>query len=1093
MAELTPEELKREQERLRLIQEQNEAAKELLSTYEKQKKVTGALTDDEKGIVNLTRDLNDLSTELANSTQKRLSGTSSLKDLEGQLKKLKEENVNFEDNAVKLSQAKLQAQQKAQELDNDRINKANQLYELENNYEAQLTRQFQKESELATLSGSRNQADRDRARELATEISQGKVQLKETQKYITAKERQVELAKTAADEQYNLVKQINKTIEANEKTKEQLTEELVLLQQAVQVKKKEEVYDVLKEKFNTKQITDLLTISGITKAIVDGMFQFDKTSVAISKNIGYGAYNANMMAGKMQAISVFSLASNLTMKNMTEAMGQLNEATGFVADYSKDALETQIMLTKQFGLTGEEASGIYKLSVLTGKSSEKVNDEMVGAFIAARNASGAGIPFKESIAAAAKVSGQLKANLQANPAGIVKAVVTVKALGTSLEQTAAQGEKLLEFGSSLESELKAELLTGKQLNLEKARAAALAGDQVTLAEELNKNIGTYDDFSKMNVLQQKALAESVGLTANELANQLEKQKLAQAAGKSLAEFTKDEALEAQKRKEIQQSFNDLVEKLQNLLGTIGALFAPLLSFITNILDQSGLVYIALGGWLIYTKLLGKDFKSLGGSIKDIAKSLGNKVFGKGTSSVGDSITSSRGLTLTKKAAGGGVGAAEKTAGAADKVKGDNAAGFKDKMKNIAAGIKAFGDGKVILGGLVGLPAAAVGLIAMIPGTLGAKLIEQINGEKLKESLKGLANGIEAMGTGKVLLGSLALILASIGLIAMIPGLLGAKLIEQINGEKFQEAMYGLAYGIEAMGNNKVLKGALGLVAASVGLLLLTPAMPALLLLQLVKGNLIKSALTGLGIGLAALGESLSKGNVILGIAVLTVSMIGLGYALKLAAPGIEAFGKAIKSTFEGIGAIITAAAGGIATIFTSLQNVDVMKLLAIGPALIGIGVGLASLGAGGVIGAIGAFLGGDPIEKLQGLAASGDGLTKTATALQAIAGALVGVSVALAAIDVSKLEALNEFSSNQATNAAVKGITDFITTPIKAIGEAIGGEKEEIKPGIDLTPMISAINEVKASVDRLYGKDQSINMDGKKVGTTLVQGSYKVA
>ena len=222
-------------------------------------------------------------------------------------------------------------------------------------------------------------------------------------------------------------------------------------------------------------------------------------------------------------------------------------------------------------------------------------------------------------------------------------------------------------------------------------------------------------------------------------------------------------------------------------------------------------------------------------------------------------------------------------------------------------------------------------------------------------------------------------------------------------------------------------------------------------------------------------------------------MIGLGYALKLAAPGIEAFGKAIKSTFEGIGAIITAAAGGIATIFTSLQNVDVMKLLAIGPALIGIGVGLASLGAGGVIGAIGAFLGGDPIEKLQGLAASGDGLIKTATALQAIAGALVGVAVALAAIDVSKLEALDEFSSNQATNAAVKGITDFITAPIKAIGEAIGGGKEEIKPGIDLTPMIAAINEVKASVDRLYSKDQSINMDGKKVGTTLVQGSYKVA
>jgi hypothetical protein len=37
------------------------------------------------------------------------------------------------------------------------------------------------------------------------------------------------------------------------------------------------------------------------------------------------------------------------------------------------------------------------------------------------------------------------------------------------------------------------------------------------------------------------------------------------------------------------------------------------------------------------------------------------------------------------------------------------------------------------------------------------------------------------------------------------------------------------------------------------------------------------------------------------------------------------------------------------------------------------------------------------------------------------------------------------------------------------------------------------VKEVKASIDRLYAKDQSINMDGTKVGTTLTQGSYKVA
>jgi hypothetical protein len=60
-------------------------------------------------------------------------------------------------------------------------------------------------------------------------------------------------------------------------------------------------------------------------------------------------------------------------------------------------------------------------------------------------------------------------------------------------------------------------------------------------------------------------------------------------------------------------------------------------------------------------------------------------------------------------------------------------------------------------------------------------------------------------------------------------------------------------------------------------------------------------------------------------------------------------------------------------------------------------------------------------------------------------------------------------------------------------GTNLGGGGGSKMPQIDLTPMVAAINEVRTAIDRLYSKDQSINMDGKKVGTTLVQGSYKVA
>lgn len=340
------------------------------------------------------------------------------------------------------------------------------------------------------------------------------------------------------------------------------------------------------------------SIGAIFKIIIDSALRFSQISTNIGRNLGYGADNANRVATDLKDIAQSSTNVNVTLKNVAEAMDELATATGYVAEYSADTLQTQIMLTKQFGLTAEEAAGIYKFSVLTGKASSTINKEMVGAFSATRNNLRAGVPFKATMAEAAKVSGILASNLQNNPKRIVEAVTQAKALGTSLEQAARQGEALLNFESSLENELKAELLTGKQLNLERARAAALTGDQVTLTQELAKNVGTIEEFDRMNVLQKKAIAESVGLTADELAKQLQNQKIALETGKSLAQVTEEELLKTEQRQSAQEKFNASVEKLQDIIGNLVA--GPLgimLEMFSSILGNAVGLSAILGGAL----------------------------------------------------------------------------------------------------------------------------------------------------------------------------------------------------------------------------------------------------------------------------------------------------------------------------------------------------------------------------------------------------------------------------------------------------------------------------------------------------------------
>ena len=384
--------------------------------------------------------------------------------------------------------------------------------------------------------------------------------------------------------------QLNKQILAAAEAEKQITEEK---------KKQNSVSGVAKKLYDDnfkKTVETFTTLQGIIDLLIKAAFNFNKVSVDIGKNFGYGADQADRLTSSLVSAAKSSDNVNFTLKNAAEAMSQLNEQTGFVAEYSAKTLETQIMLTKQFGLTAEEAAGIYKFSVLTGKSAEQVNKSMVGAYVAARNQLGVGIPFRATMAEAAKVSGQLAANLKNNPEFIVKAVAQAKALGTTLEQTKKQGESLLEFESSLEAELKAELLTGQALNLERARAAALMGDQVTVMKELNSQGMTFEKFQTMNVLAQRSFAAALGLSADELANQLRLQKLAVESGKSLAQITEEEALEAQKRQDIQSKFNAAIEKLQDLLGNLVA--GPLGSFleaITSILSHTTALKVVIAG------------------------------------------------------------------------------------------------------------------------------------------------------------------------------------------------------------------------------------------------------------------------------------------------------------------------------------------------------------------------------------------------------------------------------------------------------------------------------------------------------------------
>ena len=277
----------------------------------------------------------------------------------------------------------------------------------------------------------------------------------------------------------------------------------------------------------------------------------------------------------------------ITTEKLVESTMKLSQQLGIAQQFSGDLTKEFTTLTGKMGLSEESAGGLAKLTVATGKSARAVTTEALGTAQALQSQAGIQLDNKQILEEVGKVSGQLLANFKGNPVAIAAAVTQTKLLGTTLEQTKKQSESLLDFQSSIENELKAEVITGQQLNLERARALALSGDQAGVAKELANQNMNFNKFSQMNVLAQKDFAAALGLSADELSDQLLKQQYIGKSRKEVAALAGEEVADRLEALSAQDKFNNAVEKLQDIF--VSLIDGPIGQFLDLLSDMLGFI------------------------------------------------------------------------------------------------------------------------------------------------------------------------------------------------------------------------------------------------------------------------------------------------------------------------------------------------------------------------------------------------------------------------------------------------------------------------------------------------------------------------
>src|SRR5210317_1136311 len=178
--------------------------------------------------------------------------------------------------------------------------------------------------------------------------------------------------------------------------------------------------------------------------------------------------------------------------------------------FIKDIAQGSVLL----GVQAEHAAfALRQFQVTGGVSTENLETQMsITRQLAEQN----NIPIGRLFADLAENSEDIASFGGDNLSNMKRAAIEARKMGVNLSTIAKIANSLLDFESSIQSEMEASLMIGKQLNFNRARQLALEGDVAGAARDVVNQLGGQEEFARLNVLQRRKLAQALGVSVEEL-------------------------------------------------------------------------------------------------------------------------------------------------------------------------------------------------------------------------------------------------------------------------------------------------------------------------------------------------------------------------------------------------------------------------------------------------------------------------------------------------------------------------------------------------------------------------------------------------
>ena len=674
--------------------------------------------------------------------------------------------------------------------------------------------------------------------------------------------------------------------------------------------------------------TALAAAMALFKGLTEGIGKAFENTIgqAVKLNQELGISSAQALEMGFQNLAPSAIFSRFSIEQLNQATEDLATTLGTTAGISND-LRNSVAELSAMGVGGEQAAMLAQSFESASGSAVDMNKEIKEM----ANDAGvmASVTFKDLAAQQRFMLGATKEEIKE----LAKKTIELNKQGLSLDKMKGISEKMMDIEGTMRAQAKARVILQDKLNDEQKAgmqgmtAAALefqrTGNFDALRESLDKAGMSAEEFNKLGPRGQELYAEAIGMSADELAEQIRKQE-------QMAKFEKAGAFG--------EAAKGLLETYEKIPGGIKEATTGLIAFIAQM--------------SIMNMMQGK-----GTGLKNLIPGMGKKGGG------GDFKTEVTGSDPTSQASEGSGGG----------------------LKSLAEGLREMGDGKVFAGiGAVALAGPAFILaLPSIPFLLfmGLTPLKQLetNFSALGKGLAEMPQG--ALGAAVMMLVGPALALGTLAipflLFMSIPGI----------GPLMQVNFTALATGLAAFGNPAtavfVLIG-IGLMAA-LGVAMIPFAFALGLLTPLLEafGNIVVNVMSAIPPIIGAIADgfvtmmgAVSPENVLglmmLGPALLSASVGMIAFSAALAVGGIASFfgggvideikelsqlGPNLKLAGEGLRDV----AGNVGIISGSIDGLSgsVSQLNAVGTGLMGVSGALAAMAFSGLLAMpiIGALIG----------------------------------------------------------------------------------------------------------------------------------------